>query len=51
MNEYETTINSLEQLLLWMNEGDFDNIAYIEDETCRYSIAIETAIKVLKQQK
>lgn len=51
MNEYETTINSLEQLLLWINEDDFDNIAYIENETCRYSIALETAIKVLKKSK
>lgn len=50
MNEYETTINTLEQLLFWIQEEEYDNIAYIEDETCRYSIALDRAIKVLKAQ-
>lgn len=50
MNEYETTINTLEQLLMFIQEFDMDNIAYIEDETSRYSIALDRAIKVLKAQ-
>lgn len=50
MSEYETTINTLEQLLFLIQEEDYGNIAYIEDETCRYSIALDKAIKVLKTQ-
>ena len=49
MSEYETTLNTLEQLQYKMNRGHWMDIEFLEDEDSRYSIALGKAIEAIKR--
>ena len=49
MSEYETTLNTLKQLENKINNHHFADIQYLEDEDCRYSIALEKAIEAIER--
>lgn len=48
MSEFETTINTLEQLFIKISDKHYGDIEYLEDEDGRYTIAINNALQVLK---
>lgn len=49
MSEYETTLNTLEQLEYKMNRGHWTDIELLEEEDSRYSIALGKAIKAIER--
>lgn len=48
MYTYETTINTLEQLWNKIADKHYGDIEYLEDEDERYTVALDAAIKILK---
>ena len=49
MSEYETTLNTLEQLEYKMNRGHWIDIEFLEEEDERYSIALRKAIEAIER--
>ena len=49
MSEYETTLNTLEELEYKMNRGYWIDIEFLEEEDERYSIALRKAIEAIKR--
>ena len=49
MSEYETTLNTLEQLIYKMNRSHWADIEILEDEDSRYSIALREAIEAIER--
>ena len=49
MSEYETILNTLEQLIYKMNRSHWADIEILEDEDSRYSIALRKAIEAIER--
>lgn len=49
MSEYETTLNTLEQLIYKMSRSHWADIEILEDEDSRYSIALSNAVEAIKR--
>ena len=49
MTKYETTKNTLQQLINIINQGNWKDIKQLEDEDNRYSIALDKALLLIEE--